>query len=207
MGMKRAPLMGRIWNILIIILLLLTTSICIYTKRQCDELSVIIAEQESTITKLETEKAALNDSIQQLEEKNKQLEDKNKQLENKIKKQQSQKKVQATIEPKTNVVIEPTSGNSKNLGTFKISAYCHCTKCCGKSDGVTATGTRVAANRTIAVDPKVIPLGSKVIIDGHTYVAEDTGGAIKGNRIDMYFSTHKEALNWGVRTKNVSLVS
>ena len=105
-------------------------------------------------------------------------------------------------EPKT---IEPTV---INLGTFKISAYCHCSKCCGKSDGITATGTKVQANRTIAVDPNVIPLGSSVIIDGqtYTYVAEDTGGGIKGNKIDMYFPTHQEALNWGIRYKQVSLV-
>lgn len=94
-----------------------------------------------------------------------------------------------------------------NLGQFKISAYCHCSQCCGKSDGITATGTLVQANRTIAVDPRVIPLGSKVMIDGQIYVAEDTGGAIKGNRIDMYFATHQEALNFGIQYKNVSLIT
>lgn len=104
-------------------------------------------------------------------------------------------------EPKT---IEPTV---INLGTFKISAYCHCSKCCGKSNGITAIGVKVQANRTIAVDPNVIPLGSRVIIDGQTYVAEDTGGAIKGNRIDMYFPTHQAALNWGIQYRNVSLVT
>ena len=93
-----------------------------------------------------------------------------------------------------------------NLGKFKISAYCHCVQCCGKTDGVTATGTTVQANRTIAVDPRVIPLGSKVLIDGQEYVAEDTGGAIKGNRIDMYFSTHQEALNFGIQYKDITIV-
>lgn len=107
--------------------------------------------------------------------------------------------------------IEPTPlakpiNEYVNLGTFQISAYCHCVKCCGKSDGITAIGTKVQANKTIAVDPRVIPLGSKVIIDGYTYVAEDTGGAIKGNRIDMYFPTHQAALDWGIRYKQVSLV-
>ena len=93
-----------------------------------------------------------------------------------------------------------------NLGTFKISAYCHCSKCCGKSDGITATGAKVQANRTIAVDPRIIPLGSQVMIDGKVYVAEDTGGGIKGNRIDMYFPTHQEALNWGIQYRDVSLI-
>ena len=52
--------------------------------------------------------------------------------------------------------------------------------------------------RTIAVDPKVIPLGSRVEINGQIYIAEDTGGAIKGNRIDMCVSSHAEAYRRGV---------
>lgn len=106
----------------------------------------------------------------------------------------TEKKEPAPVEEKT------------DMGWFKISAYCPCVQCCGKTDGITATGTQVSANRTIAVDPNVIPLGSKVVIDGHTYIAEDTGGAIKGNRIDMYFPTHQEALNFGVQYKNIEIL-
>lgn len=91
------------------------------------------------------------------------------------------------------VVEQPTTT------TFKVTAYCPCSKCCGKEDGITATGTVATAGRTIAVDPTVIPYGSKVILDGVTYVAEDTGGSIKGNKIDMFFDTHQEALEWGVK--------
>lgn len=83
--------------------------------------------------------------------------------------------------------------------TFKVTAYCPCVKCCGKEDGITATGTVATAGRTIAVDPTVIPYGSRVILNGVTYIAEDCGGAIKGNKIDMFFDTHQEALEWGVR--------
>lgn len=196
-SIKRAPLLGRIWNTLIIILLLLTTSAYVYTtnknnklKEINDLLNITVDEQKTTIEKLEVEKNDLNIWAQELIKRNKQL-------EAKLNKQQTMKESQPT---------EPTSNNNKNLGSFKISAYCHCSKCCGKSDGITATGTKVAANRTIAVDPKVIPLGSKVIIDGQTYIAEDTGGHIKGNRIDMYFPTHQQALNWGIKYKNVTLV-
>lgn len=92
------------------------------------------------------------------------------------------------------------------LGTFKVTAYCHCEKCCGKSNGITATGSKVCANRTIAVDPKIIPLGSQIMIDGQIYIAEDVGGAIKGNRIDMYFPTHQEALDFGVQYKQISIL-
>ena len=86
-----------------------------------------------------------------------------------------------------------------NLGKFKLTAYCPCKECCGKTDGITATGTRAKAGRTIAVDPSKIPYGSKVTINGKEYVAEDCGGAIKDNHIDVFFNTHDEALKFGVQ--------
>lgn len=93
-----------------------------------------------------------------------------------------------------------------DMGTFKLTAYCPCYKCCRKTDGITVTGTRATAGRTIAVDPRQIPYGTKVIIDGHTYVAEDCGGGIRGNRIDVFFETHQEALNFGVQYKNIKII-
>jgi 3D (Asp-Asp-Asp) domain-containing protein len=104
------------------------------------------------------------------------------------------------------IVATPKKSDKKSLGKFRVTAYCHCIKCCGKDDGITATGTKVKEGRTIAVDPKVIPLGSKVELDGKTYVAEDVGGAIKGNRIDLYFSSHDEANQWGVKYKKAYLI-
>jgi 3D (Asp-Asp-Asp) domain-containing protein len=83
--------------------------------------------------------------------------------------------------------------------TLKAYAYCPCIKCCGKDDGITATGTKATSGRTIAVDSSVIPYGSRVVIDGHIYVAEDCGGAIKGYTIDVFHDTHKEALQWGIK--------
>lgn len=82
---------------------------------------------------------------------------------------------------------------------FKVTAYCPCVKCCGKSDGITATGVKAKQGRTIAVDPKYIPYGTKIIINGNTYIAEDCGGNIKGNRLDIYFDSHQEALAFGVQ--------
>lgn len=71
--------------------------------------------------------------------------------------------------------------------------------------GITATGTH-AHYGTVAVDPSVIPLGTKMYIPGYGYgVAEDTGGAIKGNRIDLFFDDVDEALHWGRRTVTVKL--
>lgn len=98
------------------------------------------------------------------------------------------------------------------LGTYKVTHYCPCTKCCGQyANGITATGTTATEGRTVAVDPKVIPYGSQVLVryaDGseHTYIAEDCGGAIKGNRLDVFMASHDAALTAGVKTAEVFLV-
>ncbi|MGN0155080.1 MAG: 3D domain-containing protein [Lachnospiraceae bacterium] len=100
-----------------------------------------------------------------------------------------------------------TSTHGESLGKFVITAYCTCRICCGVYSGGnrTASGTVPTSNRTIAVDTSVIPFGTKVVINGQIYVAEDRGGAIKGKRIDMFFMTHSEALRWGRRTIEVYL--
>ena len=85
-----------------------------------------------------------------------------------------------------------------NLGEFTLTAYCSCSKCCGKwSCGKTASGVKAKSNHTIAVDKKVIPLGSKVVINGIEYTAEDTGGGVKGKHIDIFFDSHSDALDFG----------
>lgn len=97
-----------------------------------------------------------------------------------------------------------TTGSSMiNLGQFKITYYCTCSKCCGNSKGITASGVKAIPYKSIAVDKKVIPLGSTVIINGKEYIAHDTGGAIKGNRIDICVSSHSEALKLGKTYANV----
>lgn len=90
-----------------------------------------------------------------------------------------------------------TGPDRECLGTFTLTAYCNCSECCGKwAGGPTKSGTMPQAGRTIAVDPRVIPIGSRVYIDGlGEYIAEDTGSAIRGNRIDVYMATH-EAARW-----------
>lgn len=113
------------------------------------------------------------------------------------------------------VVLE---SKKESLGEFKLTAYCSCEKCCGKwalnrpkdengKDIVYgSTGAILVAGTSIAVDPSVIPYGSQVEINGHTYTANDTGGAIKGNRIDVYFDNHQDALNFGVQYAEVFLI-
>ena len=67
----------------------------------------------------------------------------------------------------------------------------------------TASGTIPTAGRTIATDVSVIPFGTVVYIDGHEFVAEDRGGAVRGNHIDRYFNTHREAWDFGRQTVEV----
>ena len=93
----------------------------------------------------------------------------------------------------------------KLLDVYKITGYCSCSKCCGSATGRTASGTVATAGRTIAASSS-LPFGTKVNINGHTYTVEDRGGAIKGNKIDIYFSSHAQALAWGVKYLPVEVV-
>lgn len=88
---------------------------------------------------------------------------------------------------------------------YKVTAYCSCAKCCGKTTGITASGTRATAGRTIAA-PARFAFGTKLSLNGKVYTVEDRGGAINGNRIDLYVNSHAEALAWGVRYLPVSVV-
>lgn len=98
-------------------------------------------------------------------------------------------------------------GAYQYIGECTITYYC-CEAyehICGTGTGLTATGIPVAPGM-VAVDPDVIPLGSTVIINGQEYLAADTGGAIKGNRIDIAVESHQEALQLGIRTATVWVV-
>ena len=94
----------------------------------------------------------------------------------------------------------------KSIGVYKITGYCSCARCCGKATGRTASGTIATAGRTVAASA-ALPYGTKVNINGHTYTVEDRGGAIKGNKIDIYFSSHAQALAWGVKYLPVEVVN
>lgn len=112
---------------------------------------------------------------------------------------------EAETEPATEEAAE-IAPELQSLGTFKLTAYCPCAKCCGEwADGITYTLTEATPGRTVAVDPDVIPLGSTVYIDGSPYVAEDIGGAIQGNRIDVFFPDHQTALQFGVQYAEVEI--
>lgn len=122
------------------------------------------------------------------------------------------KDVRTNVTNSINKIIEDIDNRPKlvSYGRFRLTAYCGCIECSEQYGTQTATGTTCKAGRTIAVDPKVIPYGTKVliIIDGvaHEYVAEDCGALIKGNDIDIYFDTHSETYQFGVRYANVFVI-
>lgn len=111
--------------------------------------------------------------------------------------------VRATQQPET-------ASKWESIGEFKLTAYCPCEKCCGiwaknRPNGIvyTASGAKAEAGKTIAVDPDVIPYGTEVKIGDHTYIAQDSGSAIKGNKIDVYYDDHSSALAHGVKYAEV----
>ena len=114
-----------------------------------------------------------------------------------VEQQPQEPPVQEEIQEEPEPIVEPEP-TIVSLGTYKITAYCGCAKCCGKTDGITASGTHVTAGRTIDAPPE-IPFGTKLMINGHIYTVEDRGGAIKGKRIDIYFESHEEAERFGVQ--------
>jgi uncharacterized protein YabE (DUF348 family) len=96
------------------------------------------------------------------------------------------------------------TGTEFYVNTTAYTAYCN------GCSGITATGFDLRANPTakvIAVDPRIIPLGTKVYVEGYGYaVAADTGGAIKGHKIDVFFPTKAEAFRWGVRKVKIKIL-
>ena len=97
---------------------------------------------------------------------------------------------------------------ANKIENVKVTHYCCCVKCCGKDDGITYSGVKATPGVTVAVDTSIIPLGSDVLVDYgdgiiNYYRADDTGSAIKGNKLDLCVSSHQEAINLGVRTATV----
>ncbi|MDY3617856.1 3D domain-containing protein [Agathobaculum sp.] len=114
-----------------------------------------------------------------------------------------------TVAYSSNLVADSmVKDNAKSLGNYKLTFYCPCAICNGRSDAKTASGTTAAEGRTIAVDSSIIPLGSRVYIDGYgVFIAEDTGGAIKSNKIDVFVGSHDRAYDLGVKYADVYLLA
>lgn len=156
--------------------------------------TVLQSERKKQIENKEQEIKVENEIVKKEEKEEEEIEEFKKEV-----------KKEEVIE-KGGIAQKPIVENSQlmSLGKFKLTAYCPCSICCGKWSGSpTASGVMPKANHTIAVDTSVIPFGTEVIINGITYIAEDTGSAIKGNRIDVYMSDHNEALEFGIQYAEV----
>lgn len=91
------------------------------------------------------------------------------------------------------------------LGVFRVSGYCNCETCSG-GHALTYSNTVPTANHTIAADLNRYPIGTKLLIDGIVYTVEDKGGSVTDNRLDIFFSTHEEALAFGLKNVDVYTV-
>ena len=94
----------------------------------------------------------------------------------------------------------------KSLGVFRTTGYCPCYQCSEGWGRSTSTGAIAKSSHTIAVDPRVIPYGTKLMIGGVVYTAEDRGGGVKGNHIDIFFDNHAQTRQHGSRHQEVFLV-
>lgn len=117
------------------------------------------------------------------------------------------KQVLKITKPKAKATVKKASV-SKDYKTITVKATAYTASCKGCS-GITATGLNLKKNpnvKAISVDPKVIPLGTKVHVEGYgEAIAADTGSAIKGNKIDVFMPSKSKALNWGVKTVKVKV--
>lgn len=123
---------------------------------------------------------------------------------------------EATATPTVEPTAEPTPKfNYISIGEYRLTAYCSCEKCCGywatvrpldengKPIVYTANKSIAKQGVTVAADTDILPFGTVLLIDGHEFVVQDRGGAIKENRIDIYFESHEEALRFGIQYKEI----
>jgi 3D (Asp-Asp-Asp) domain-containing protein len=115
------------------------------------------------------------------------------------------------VEPVVPVAIAPAGPRTRVI-RMEVTAYCPCTKCCGpNAQGITASGKPVSHNngKFVAADTSVLPFGKQLVIpgyaDGQRVEVIDRGGAIKGNKLDLYFDSHAEALVWGRQHLDVTV--
>ena len=95
----------------------------------------------------------------------------------------------------------------RSLGIFRTTGYCPCYQCSEGWGRHTCTGATARSGHTIAVDPRVIPYGSKVMIGGVVYTAEDRGGGVKGNHVDIFFDSHSQTRQHGSQSEEVFLLT
>lgn len=188
-----------------------------HTQSQYSSLEKRLDEVKTNQLRIEKEKATINAQVVELKEKvdsqqqlNKETQERIAQLEKNVERKKQDIRALETRKRQSKMQVMPSRGNDNVSKSFYVVATGYTAYCNGCS-GITATGINLRANpnaKVIAVDPRVIPLGTKVWVEGYGYaIAGDTGGAIKGNKIDVHFATKSQAYAWGRRTVLVKILN
>lgn len=197
-------MMSKFIKVVILSLIILAGTTLVVTKAEGQRQH--LREVIKTNDKFQETVKSLNNEVQTLKERNAELQKAKEDAEQKL--EQTQNELETV---KKNRVSLASRGN--DLGeTFKATAY---TESDSGMDGrgITKTGTKVREGRTIAVDPRIIPLGSKLQVYCESYpeingvyIAEDTGSAIKGRKLDIYMRSKRKSNDFGIRDVTVTIV-
>lgn len=170
-------------------------------KDEREELNSIINKLESDTKAKDNELKSKIDEILNLKKEVDKKEKKVEELEKKL--AQKRQKSKQLVASRGQSVDLSSGQKGRYLGVFHATAYDDTPQSQGKWVGQTATGVK-PQHGVIAVDPKVIPLGTKLWVEGYgNCIAGDTGGAIKGKRLDLFFSNRQDVMTWG--RKNVKV--
>lgn len=115
------------------------------------------------------------------------------------------KKAEEKKQKKKKKKLKKNEKRKITMGRFKLTGYCACYECSEGWGRKTHSGAYAESNHTVAADLSVLNLGDWITIDGKKYKVEDSGGAVKGDTIDIFFDTHDEVEEFGVRYGNVNL--
>lgn len=200
---KRIHWMRVIFTLIFFILIILTPTI-IHNFNESnsiiDSLQNDIETKDKTIEEYKTQNEDLINKSNDLQNNINELNNQINGLNEKVKTLETSKLEKSkTVTSRGGISRSNNTSNSTYL-KFEATGYCSCSKCCGKSTGITASGTKASAGRTVAMSSQY-KFGTKIEIKNMgTYTVEDRGGAIQGNRIDIYFNSHSEALKFGRKT-------
>jgi 3D (Asp-Asp-Asp) domain-containing protein len=172
-----------------------------------EEQELLIDHQKEKIETLTNQNTDLNKQMQKQQEK---IDNKQEEIQEQEKKIQKKDNEISNLEAKKQESIKTLSSNTDDdtVRELNMTATAYTAYCEGCS-GTTRTGINLRANpdkKVIAVDPNVIPLGSKVWVEGYGHaIAGDIGGAIKGKKIDVFIPKRSDALTWGVQNVKVKV--
>lgn len=172
-----------------------------------EELKMSLEIKSKELDTLASSNNKLKEQNNTLTVQNEELKKSNSNLESRINSLREQMK---DIKAKSKQTVSVSRGTTAPKGkAINVEATAYTAYCSGCS-GTTATGINLRENpalKVIAVDPKVIPLGSKVYVEGYGYaLAGDTGGAIKGNKVDLFMPNKSDAYKWGRRNVTVTIL-